>query len=104
MVKLEPKDLRVSVLLSMQRALWDVVTPGLRGVSVAHQDGGIAARFLFDHEPTDDDREDVSLAETSLFTDFPDGFDVTFSAARVPVAEQRALLDGEYWVFLRKER
>ena len=96
-------ELRVSALLSMQRALWDVVTHGLRGVAVKIGSGAIAARFLFEDEPSDDDREDVSLAETSVIADFTDAISVSFEAIRLPVPAPRDLAPGEEWVYLRKE-
>lgn len=58
--------LRVSVLLSMQRALWDEVTPGLRGVAVAVSESAVSGRMIFDHVPTDDDVENCSLIETHI--------------------------------------
>jgi hypothetical protein len=96
-------DLRVSALLSMQRALWDIVTPGLRGVAVRVGEGEIVARFLFEHEPGDDDREDVSLAESTAAADFLEDFRVSFDANWLPTPAPRALVDGEEWVYLRKE-
>ncbi|UKJ63777.1 hypothetical protein H1Q78_19650 [Cellulosimicrobium cellulans] len=92
-----------SVLLSLQRALWDVVTPNLRGVAVRADHPRIAARFLFENDPSEDDRENVSLAETYTTADFPSEVEVDFSPVRVPVAEPRDLCPGESWVYLRKE-
>ena len=85
----------------MQRALWDTVSAGLRAVAVRISDHSIDARFLFDHEPDDDDREDVSLAETSVIADFPAEVKITFRVDSSP--GPRTLSAGEQWVFLRKE-
>ena len=96
-------DFRVDALLSMQRALWDVVTPGLRGVAVRLETDELSARFLFDHDPDDEDLEDVSLAETSVIADFPSDLTVSLNAIELQVGSPRALLPGEEWVYLRKE-
>lgn len=97
-------EFRASVLLSVQRALWDLVTPSLRGVAVRAEHPVIDARFLFENEPSDDDREDVSLAETSSTAEFSDDVTVSFRAVRVPASSPRTLVEGEEWVYLRKER
>jgi hypothetical protein len=92
-----------SVLLSLQRALWDVVTPNLRGVAVRADHPRITARFLFEGEPSEDDRENVSLAETYAIADFSTEVEIEFTPVQVPVAEPRDLHPGEHWVYLRKE-
>lgn len=96
-------EFRTSVLLSLQRALWDVVTPNLRGVAVRADHPRITARFLFEGEPSEDDRENVSLAETSTIADFSKEVEIEFTPVQVPVAEPRDLHPGEHWVYLRKE-
>lgn len=90
------------MLISLQRALWDAVTPGLRGVAVRIGGPSIAARFLFDHVPDETDREDVSLAESSVMADFADDRGVAFEALRLPARQPRTLMSGEEWVYLRK--
>lgn len=72
------------MLLSLQRALWEVVTPALRGVTVRFDDSRITARFLFAEEPNAQDREDVSLAETFTIADFEEHVNVAFILERVP--------------------
>lgn len=96
-------DLRVSLLLSIQRALWDVVTPDLRGVALRVSPFA-RVRFIFDAEPDDQDLENVSEAETGILADF--GEDVHVSAVAVCVAppQPRLLEQGEEWVYLRQER
>lgn len=96
-------EFRTSVLLSLQRALWDVVTPNLRGVAVRADHPRITARFLFEGEPSEDDRENVSLAETYAIADFSTEVEIEFTPVQVPVAEPRDLHPGEHWVYLRKE-
>ncbi len=94
---------RVSVLLSLQRALWDLVGPNLRGVTATFDYPVVTARFLFENDPTEDDLEDVSLAETHVIADFLEDVTVDFTPVCAPVSGSRELLPGEHWVFLRKE-
>lgn len=92
---------RGAVLLSMQRALWEQVTPNLRAVSVALRDGqAVAARFLYDGPIGEVERECTSLAETYCIADMPPDVSVTFSAVE---RAARDLLPGEEWVYMRRE-
>ncbi|MBO0607993.1 hypothetical protein [Myceligenerans salitolerans] len=94
---------RTTVLLSLQQALWDTVTPGLRGVTVRLGGSGIEGRMIYDHEPDATDREDCSLVETFVVADVPDDVEVRLKAVAVVLPEEWTLLDGEEWVYLRKE-
>lgn len=95
---------RVEVLLSLQRALWEQVTPNLRGVTVAWRSArdadAIAARFLNDGRIGELERECVSLAETQCWADFLPGAAVAFRAVENAT---RALLPTEEWIYLRHE-
>jgi hypothetical protein len=98
--------LRTAVLLSMQRALWEQVTPELRGVAVGWSgelDGGARtiARFLYEGDLSDLHRECVSLVEAYFAADFLADMATEF----VPVAHCRSLdlLGEEEWVYLRWE-
>lgn len=65
----EPISFRIRVLLSFQRALWDTATPALRGVAVRTTEPVIEPQFLYEHEPTEDEIELVSLVETYVIAD-----------------------------------
>jgi hypothetical protein len=93
---------RIEVLLSFQRALWDMVTPGLRGVAVTPAFPVIRARFLY--AALDDDEDQiVAEVETYVVADFVPPVDVQFEAVAVPTHKTRDLLPGEEWVYLRQE-
>jgi hypothetical protein len=79
-------EFRVSVLLSLQRALWDLVGPNLRGVAATFDYPVVTARFLFENDPTEEDLEDVSLAETHTIADFPEDVSVDFVGSELGVA------------------
>jgi hypothetical protein len=96
-------DFRISVLLSLQSSLWELVTPNLRGVTVREKYPSIEARFLFENDPTEEDRENVLEAETYTIADFSEDVEVTFSPAWIPMSEPRNLELDEHWVYLRKE-
>jgi hypothetical protein len=98
-------DLRTAVLLSMQRALWEQVTPDLRGVAIAWSgalDHGaqVTARFLYEGDAEQVQRQCVSETEAYFAADFLADMSTSF------VAVEHADLDlevGEEWVFLRWE-
>jgi hypothetical protein len=99
------EDLRTAVLLSLQRALWQNVTPDLRGVAVSYTgevDAGahVRVRFLYEGAVADLQKDCVSLTETYFIADFLDDMSTVFTA--VPDASLE-LEQGEWWVFLRWE-
>ncbi len=94
---------RVDVLLSMQRALWEIPTPELRGVVVGERAGAVAADFLYDGGVTDDQRELVSLAETYFLADCLPEVVVRFTAISCPVPERLDVRGLDAWVYLRWE-
>ncbi|MCV2395112.1 hypothetical protein OEB99_12415 [Actinotalea sp. M2MS4P-6] len=95
---------RVDVLLSAQRALWEQVTPNLRGVAVAlHSlpgDQAVSARFLYDGGIGEVERECVSLAETHCIADFGPDVAIRFTAVEEAARE---LVGDEEWIYLRHE-
>ena len=99
------QELRTAVLLSMQRALWEQVTPDLRGVAVQCSgtlDGGssVRARFLYEGPTGVVQRECVSTAEAHFAADFLDDMNVAFEAVS---SAERDLIPDEQWVYLRWE-
>lgn len=98
-------NIRTSVLLSMQRALWDHVTPDLRGVaveSIGELDRGahVTARFLYEGDVGPLQRECVSESEAYFLADFLPDVSTKFTAL---ARADRNLQGDEMWVFLRWE-
>lgn len=91
------------VLLSAARALWEVPTPGLRAVAVGWDEQWLRPRFIYGEEPSDEERELVSLFGTFLVADFSE-HNVEERVDVVPSSGRLDLLDGEAWVYLRHER
>jgi hypothetical protein len=96
-------DFRLQVLLSFQRALWDMVTPSLRGVAVKPMLPVIEARFIYDGTCVDD-LSIPSEVETYVIAGFRPPIDVRFLAVEVPLGGPRELLAEEEWVYLRREQ
>jgi hypothetical protein len=102
---MESLDLRTRALISIQRSLWDLVTPNLRAVALAVDRDApkISARFMFAEGPSGEDVLDTSEAETYTMADFGPTMSVEFVAVQCPTATPREVLPGEEWVYLRKE-
>ena len=64
-------ELRISLLLSLQRALLDAVPPSLRSVTCDWERTEIRLQFLFDGEISEDDEETARIAGTEVIADFP---------------------------------
>lgn len=94
---------RTDVLLFVQRALWEIPTADLRGVSVGVRERAISADFHYDGPISDQHRELVSEAETQLIADMPPEVSVHFQAVSTPRPEPLSLDELSDWVFLRWE-
>jgi hypothetical protein len=101
----EELNFRAQVLLSVQRALWDLVTPKLRGVAIkiSKPDRSIDARFLYARDLTLALDEIVSEAEAYVAADFDETVKIRFSAQYLPIGNSRDLEAGEEWVYRRRE-
>lgn len=99
---IDPAAFRTEVLLSLQRAFWDLVTPGLRAVSVRPTYPLIEARLMYE-SVGDEERQLADEVESYVVADFLPPVDVRFTAVEVPTAVQRELVAGEEWVFRRRE-
>jgi hypothetical protein len=99
---MDMREHRIEVLLSFQRALWDMVTPGLRGVAVTPAMPLIEGRFLYE-EPDDIERLIPAEVEAYVVADFLPPVDVRFEVVTLPRSQPRDLLPGEEWVYLRRE-
>ncbi|MFD3406665.1 hypothetical protein ACFWUU_38625 [Kribbella sp. NPDC058693] len=98
----DPAAFRTEVLLSFQRALWDLVTPNLRAVAVRPAYPLIEARFIYE-AVGEEEHLLVSEVGTYVIADFVPPVDIRFDAVAVPPAQARELLAGEEWVYRRRE-
>jgi hypothetical protein len=75
-------DMRVRVLLSVQRALLGHIGTAVRAIMCQWNEDKIHVRAIFDGEISDDDAEAISEAETEVFADFPSRTSVCFKLER----------------------
>jgi hypothetical protein len=101
----EPKtdtEFRLGVLRMVQVALLGMVTPELRGVTVAFDAKRIHALFIYDGAITDEMEDIVSTVETEVMASYIDHL-VEFEA----VASSRSIRLSDYtlgyFVYARKE-
>ena len=95
-------DLRVRVLLSLQRALLGAIVPSIRGITCSYDDSEIKILCLFDGEYSDDDKEILECVSTEVVADFP-SHQIILDCIRHDNPElinPKVLSD---WVYLRKE-
>lgn len=98
----DPHNFRSQVLLSLQRSLWDIVTPELRAVAARPSYPLIEARFIYavlgDEEP-----QLAAEVESYVLADFLPPIEVRFVAVECRLGVQRELEPGEEWVYRRRE-
>ena len=97
------REFRIDALLYMQRALWQMVTPELRGVAIKVGENLVHGRMIYEREPTEDERELVSEVETELIADFLPQVEVVVVPDWAPPPPRVELQPGEEWVYLRRE-
>ena len=75
-------EMRVRVLLSVQRALLGHIGIAVRTIGCRWTKDEILVRTVFDGEINDDDAEAMSEAETEVIADFPSQVEVSFNLER----------------------
>jgi len=102
-MKFQELPFHVQILLSFQRALWDMVTPALRAVAVRPEGPIVRARFLYEMEPGEAEREIVAEVEAYVLADFDESIDAKFQAEHLPTESIRVAEPDEQWVYRRCE-
>ena len=95
-------DMRIAVLLSMQRALLGNLGTRVRLVTCRWSKQDIKIRAIFDGEILDDEAAAMSAAETEVMADFPD-HDVSLTFERCNAPQNIPREADEYAVFRRFE-
>lgn len=75
-------EMRVRVLLSVQRALLGHIGTAVRAILCRWTENEIHVRAVFDGEIREDDAEAISEAETEVIADFPSETAVFFKLER----------------------
>jgi hypothetical protein len=99
----ERNELRISALLSVQRALLGMVSADLRAVEVAIADRRIRGSFMYDGDLTEEHAEIVDEVETLVIADMEDDVQVEFEAISVKAPAPVAFVRDTFYCFLRRE-
>lgn len=102
MMTMSEEILETEVLLSFQRALWDMVTPSLRAIAMRIESPTIHARFMYE-DVSLRELEIVSEVEAYVAADFCPPVEPAFRAVPIPIGVPRILAQGESWVYRRAE-
>ncbi len=87
--------------LSVMKALWGVVTPNLREVSVEEKDSVITLYFYYDREPSENEIDLSEDAATEVIADFPEPF--LISCKREIVNHPEKINFSGYLIYSRYE-
>jgi hypothetical protein len=98
----EAGSFRTQVLLSIQRALWDMVTPELRGLAVKHVSPLIELRFIYE-AVAEEQRMIAEEVGTYVIADFSPPTDIRIETVAIAPGIRRSLEEGEEWVYRRRE-
>jgi hypothetical protein len=95
-------DLRIKILLSIQRALWGMIYPSIRAIAVGYEGiKKLKVIYYLDREPTEDDYENISDVVGEMCSDI--NF-IEVEEKCIFTLEPISKLDNlESWVYIRKE-
>jgi hypothetical protein len=95
-------DLRIKILLSIQRALWGMIYPSIRAIAVGYEGiKKLKVIYYLDREPTEDDYENISDVVGEMCSDI--NF-IEVEEKCISTLEPISKLDNlESWVYIRKE-
>lgn len=103
-VATEETSFRSQVLISIQRALWQMVTPDLVAVAMGWRTGVVHARFVYVDPVGPDQHEIVSEVETYVIADFPADLRTDFIAVERTDSNSPHFEPGEeWWAYVRRE-
>ena len=88
--------------LSAMRALWGIVTPNLREVSIQEKDNVICLYFYYDQEPSEEEIDLSEDAATEVIANFSDPFLIDCSRCVMSYPE-KINFEG-YLIYSRFER
>ncbi|HOY96206.1 MAG TPA: hypothetical protein PK509_10730 [Catalimonadaceae bacterium] len=94
--------LRRDVLLSIQRALWGMIYPSIRAISVGFEGTKkLKVIYYLDREPNDDDYENLSDVTGEVCSDI--AFKEVEEICKFSLEPFSKLDNLESWVYIRKE-
>lgn len=95
-------ELRIRVLLSLQTALLDEITPNIRGITCGWSNYLITINCYFDGEISEDDRESMECVATEVIANFSQ-HKISISSKRLDIPEPLNPYTLSEWVYRRKE-
>jgi hypothetical protein len=104
MEQLTPKDLPSYALISAQRALLGVITPGIRAISMEwDKDYRLSFRVHYESQPTEEEAEEMDIVTAEIMADVP-----LFSWSNLPEIVVSTVPPNElsylsYLIYRRKE-
>jgi hypothetical protein len=97
-------DIRIQLLLSVQRALLDAVPATLRAVTCGWAGTEITLQFLFDGSISEDDEESMRMAGTEVIADFPAPWTMAEEIVRFDYPGDLHSRTLPLWAYARKEK
>ena len=95
-------NLRANILLAMQTALLGMITKNIRAISCDWNENEIFINFIYNKEPSGEDKSICSEIEAEVISHFPEH---KISVKLIAIPETRSL-KGEMlpsWVYMRRE-
>lgn len=89
--------------LSIQRALWGMITPSIRAIALEWEQDIGEARFIFDDVPGEYERELIDEIESEVIADFADGTEFVFSMESGRETNLSFEAGEQWWAFVRRE-
>jgi len=97
-------EIRIQLLLSVQRALLEAVPPALRSVTCGWEGTEIKIQFLFDGEISEDDAESARMAGTQIIANFPSPWTLVEEIERCDYPTDLRSRALPLWTYARKEK
>ena len=94
--------LRTKVLLSVQTALLDEITPNIRGITCGWDDSLITVHCYFQGEISEYDRESMECVATEVIANFPE-HKIDIESKQLNMPEPLTSYTLSAWVYRRKE-
>jgi hypothetical protein len=90
-----------NLLLSGSRALWGVITPNVRKVSIEEKNNIITLHFYYNEEPSEMESELSEDAASEVIADFPEPF--LIDCQRYTISYPKKINFAGYLIYARYE-
>jgi len=97
----DEQELRMTLLLYLQRALLGAISPALRGVTVGWHDKVVSVICYFHGSATEEDREAMDDVHTEMLADLYPEYNVELEV--VQIDQPRVMPMLKVWAYRRRE-